>query len=143
MNPSLSLFITIYKQKQNISMSFNVLKQNKISSPGIGIFAFVNKCIFVLRLKYVQVDFLWQAQDLSVLNFVVLLNNSLSPYIQLKSTIRLTSIIQNALDESNRKLIVWKRWSVWTCLLWSVACKMWDGSFRKLKKWLLEEKIYV
>ena len=39
-------------------MGFNVLKQNKISSPGIGIFAFVNKCIFVLRLKYVPVDFL-------------------------------------------------------------------------------------
>ena len=49
------------EQKQNISMIFSVLKQNKISSPGIGIFVFVDKCIFVLRLKYVQVDFLWQA----------------------------------------------------------------------------------
>ena len=52
---------------------------------------FTSKWIFILKLRYTYVDFLWQAQNmptmclyLHILNFVVLLNNGSSLYIQMK-----------------------------------------------------------
>ena len=55
---------------------------------------FTSKWIFILKLRYTYVDFLWQAQNiptmclyLRILNFVVLLNNGSSLYIQMKPII--------------------------------------------------------
>ena len=102
----------------NRCLSFNVLKQNRISLPRTSILFYRQPCfwpqtqICLSRFPVTGSKYAYSMLIYKLIKFCCVPQQSFPIMYKSNLLFLLTSMMQWAVDESNRKRIVWEKWSV-------------------------------